>query len=149
MIIQSLQKLFKRDLKKLRKEVESYEHERNLWRVEKSISNSAGNLCLHLVGNLKAYIGVGLADIEYTRDREYEFSAKNIPREKLLKEIDESVEIVDRGLGKLEEHQLHTDFPIIVLGEPTEMEFTLMHLSTHINYHLGEINYHRRLLDES
>jgi uncharacterized damage-inducible protein DinB len=147
MIIHTLKKLFERDLRKLKDEIELYKNEENMWLVDELITNSAGNLCLHLIGNLKAYVGVGLAKTSYTRDRKREFSAKNIPRSALIDQIEETIEIIDKGLDNLDESQLNEDFPIIVLGGPTEMEFTLIHFSTHLNYHLGQINYHRRLLD--
>ena len=51
-VVEVLQSLFKRDLQKLRTEIESYKKEENIWVVDKEISNTAGNLCLHLVGNL-------------------------------------------------------------------------------------------------
>ncbi len=80
MINQVLNSIIKRELLKLRTEIESYQDESNLWRIEKNIANSAGNLCLHLVGNLNAYIGATLGQTGYVRDRDAEFTLKNIPR---------------------------------------------------------------------
>ena len=57
MLIETLELLFTRDLNKLRTEIELYKNEANIWKTERSIANSAGNLCLHLVGNLNTYIG--------------------------------------------------------------------------------------------
>ena len=48
---------FNRDLKRLHKEIEAYTDEAVLWQKAEGISNPAGNLCLHLVGNLNEYIG--------------------------------------------------------------------------------------------
>ncbi len=55
MIIESLRSLFTRDLNRLQSEIEAYQYEANMWKTEKNISNSAGNLCLHLIGNLNQY----------------------------------------------------------------------------------------------
>lgn len=147
MTIAALQLLFKRDLEKLKNEVELYTSEENLWRTEKSITNSAGNLCLHIIGNLNAFIGVGLAKTNYVRQRDLEFSATNIPKQTLINQLEETILTVEKGLTNLAEEQLADDFPIQIWDKPTEIGYTLIHLVTHLNYHLGQVNYHRRLLD--
>jgi hypothetical protein len=143
----TLQSLFKRDLEKLKTEIEQYSTEANLWRTDKSITNSAGNLCLHLIGNLNAFIGAALAKTDYVRDREFEFAGKDVPKSTLLQQIDETMVVVEKGLDTLTDETLSGDFPIQIWGKPTGMEFTVIHLLSHLNYHLGQINYHRSLLD--
>ncbi|WP_036386440.1 DUF1572 family protein [Muricauda sp. MAR_2010_75] len=147
MTIAALQSLFKRDLEKLKNEVELYTSEENLWRIDKSITNSAGNLCLHIIGNLNAFIGAGLAKTSYIRQRDLEFSAKNIPRKTLINQLEETIATVETGLNNVTEEQLIGDFPIVIWDKPSNMAFILIHLATHLNYHLGQVNYHRRLLD--
>jgi hypothetical protein len=147
MIVDTLKTLFRRDLFKLKKEIELYQQEKDIWSIQKNISNSAGNLCLHLIGNLNTYIGTGLAKTSYVRHRELEFSLKDIPKQELLQKIDDVILIVENGLTNLTEKTLKEDFPVIIWEEPAEMEYTLVHLLTHLNYHLGQINYHRRLID--
>ena len=143
----ALIELFERDLNRLKHEIELYQDESALWITDKSILNSAGNLCLHIVGNLKAFIGAGLANNGYVRDRTFEFSGKNVSRTKLYQDIQETIEIVKSGLELLSAEQLSDQFPIKIWKEETGMSFTLIHLYGHLNYHLGQINYHRRLLD--
>jgi len=148
MIIETLKTLFQKDLEKLKTEIELYDYEARIWYFEKGIANSAGNLCLHLIGNLNAYIGVGLGKTNYIRQRDLEFSLKNIPRTELVQKIEETMNVVEAGLNKLSPEDLKTDFPIIIWNnQPTETAYTLIYLSNHFNYHLGQINYHRRLLD--
>lgn len=147
MLKEALQLLFRRDLQKLKKEMEAYQNEAAIWVVDKNIANSAGNLCLHLVGNLNTYIGIGLAGTDYKRERDLEFSLKNIPVQELVKKIDDTILVVEQGLERLNDDLLQQDFPIVIWDKPTGMVFTLVHLTTHLNYHLGQINYHRRLLD--
>jgi len=147
MLIQTLQSLFDRDLKRLRAEIEQYKDEEKIWHFENQISNSAGNLCLHLIGNLNTYIGAQLGQTSYIRDRDLEFSAKNIPRAELLSKIDETIRVVSEILEKLNEDELKKEYPIIVFDKKTSTEYLLVHLTTHLSYHLGQINYHRRLLD--
>jgi len=148
MIIETLKTLFQKDLEKLKAEIELYNTEDRIWYFEKGIANSGGNLCLHLLGNLNAYIGVGLAKTNYIRQRDLEFSLKNIPRTELIQKIEETMNVVESGLKNLSPDDLKTDFPLIVWNnKPTETAYTLIYLSNHFNYHLGQINYHRRLLD--
>lgn len=147
MLTKTLQQLFKRDLEKLKLEIESYHDEKKLWHVEKSISNSAGNLCLHLIGNLNHFIGAEFGKTGYVRDRPLEFSDKNVPREILIQKINETIKVVDMSIGKLTESQLQQDYPVIVFADKMSNEFFLVHLAAHLSYHLGQINYHRRLLD--
>ncbi len=142
-----LSELFIRDLNRLKKEIEAYTTDTVLWEVEGSIKNSGGNLCLHLIGNLKTYLGNGFANLNYIRQREFEFAGKNVDREKIYLEIVETVEMIKLGLAKLNPEQLSDKFPIVIWDKETEMEFTLLHLYGHFNYHLGQINYHRRILD--
>jgi len=148
MVIEALTELFSRDLLKLKREIELYKKDSNLWRIENSIKNSGGNLCLHLIGNLKTYIGNGLAQIGYVRNREFEFAGKFVDRTTLIEMIDETIQIVNQGLSKISSEQLSQNFPIKVWEKETAMAFTIMHLHAHLNYHLGQINYHRRMLDE-
>lgn len=145
---ETLKSIFKRDLKKLRTEIELYQNEKCIWHIEKNIANAAGNLCLHLIGNLNAYIGVGLAKTNYVRQRHLEFSLKDIPKAELIKMIEDTILVVENGLNNLLEEQMQHDFPIVIWDKPTSMEYSLLHLTTHLNYHLGQINYHRRLLDK-
>ena len=148
MLIPILQSLFQRDLQKLRAEMSAYRDEKNIWRIEPDIANSAGNLCLHLIGNLNTYIGAQLGDSGYVRNRDLEFSLKDVPREELLTKIDATIDAVTRTLERLDPAVLEADYPIVVLKEKTSTAFFLTHLSAHLNYHLGQVNYHRRLIDK-
>ncbi len=147
MLTETLKLLFERDLKKLRDEIEAYEIEKNIWQVEKNIKNSAGNLCLHLIGNLNWFIGAQLGATGYIRHRELEFSSTNIPKDDLLLEIDKTRSVLDNTLDKITESQLELEYPILVFDKKTTTYYFLIHLSTHLAYHLGQINYHRRLID--
>jgi len=148
MLIDTLRKLFTRDLIRLRNEIEQYGKEENLWKVEGLIANSAGNLCLHLVGNLNTYIGKEIGKSNYARNRELEFSAKDISRRELLQKIDNTIAVVDQSLGNLDESTLANEYPILVFDHRTSTEYLLVHLAAHLSYHLGQINYHRRLMDK-
>ncbi len=146
MIIKSLKEIFERDLNKLIAEINAYKDENSLWLIKEGISNSAGNLCLHLIGNLNHFIGAVLHDTGYARDREKEFSLKNVPRKQLISSIENTITVVKDILSKLTPGDIEKNFPIEVFGKPLTTGFLLVHLTTHLTYHLGQINYHRRLL---
>jgi uncharacterized damage-inducible protein DinB len=147
MIIKILQELFTRDLLKLKVEINLYQNEENLWLVAPGIANSGGNLCLHLLGNLNAYIGAEIGKTGYIRDRPLEFSQKNTPKEELIARIEATIPIVHDALESLIEFDLEQEYPLLVFAERRTYAFFLTHLATHLAYHIGQINYHRRLLE--
>lgn len=147
MLIATLQTLFERDLNKLSAEVELYKKEENIWKTEGLIANSAGNLCLHLVGNLNTYVGRELGKIAYERNRDLEFSQKNVPKAELVNKIEDTIRIVKISLSYITERDLAMEFPMLVFDNKTSTEYLLVHLATHLTYHLGQVNYHRRLID--
>ena len=147
MITDTLIMLFERDLQKLKTEIELYKIEENMWLVKDGISNSAGNLCLHLIGNLSHYIGAILGNTGYVRHREDEFSLKNIPRQDLITNIENCRLIIKTTLVKLTAADYEKEFEQQVFDKVITTGMMLMHITTHLTYHLGQINYHRRLLD--
>ncbi len=140
--------LFERDLNKLITEIESYKDENDIWKTKGNISNSAGNLVLHLIGNLKHFIGAMLGNTGYIREREKEFSEKDIPITQLIDALKETIIVVKNTLLHLSEDELHKDFPVAIGGKISSMQYILIYLLAHLNYHLGQVNYHRRILDK-
>ena len=106
MLRKVLAELYERDLDKLRTEITSYENEADLWKTSDGISNSSGNLCLHLNGNLKHFFGAVLGETGYVRDRDAEFANKEIPRSEMLADIDATKNIVLSTLANLTEEDL-------------------------------------------
>lgn len=147
MIIESLKSLYSRDLNKLKTEIESYRHESSIWKTDKNIANSAGNLCLHLVGNLNTYFGTELGKTGYIRNRELEFSLKDVPRAELIEKVVATLSMVDDVLNSLTSEDLEKEYPLVIFEDKMTTGYFLIHLITHLDYHLGQINYHRRLLD--
>ncbi|MEP7254157.1 MAG: DUF1572 family protein [Ferruginibacter sp.] len=147
MLKEALIEIFERDLQKLKTEINLYKDEDNLWLVKEGISNSAGNLCLHLIGNLNHFIGATLGNTGYVRHRDDEFSLKNIPRQDLVTNIENCILIVKNTLSKLSLEDFEKDFPLEKHGTIVSTTHMLAHLLGHLSYHLGQINYHRRLLD--
>jgi uncharacterized damage-inducible protein DinB len=143
---QSLEKIILRDLDKLESEIKLYPTEESIWLLKGEIKNSAGTLCLHLCGNLQHYIGVGLGKSDYVRNRENEFAARNIERRLLLEEIARSKQAVKVALAKADPSILETDYPLPVFDHKMTVQFFMIHLAAHLEYHLGQVNYHRRLV---
>lgn len=147
MITDTLIKLFKRDLNKLIDELDLYKDESNLWKQEGLVSNSAGNLCLHLIGNLNHFIGATLGNTGYVRQRDLEFSNKNVPVSEMKKQVAETITMVEKTLSMLAEVDLQAEYRRSPFEDDMTTEYFLTHLALHLAYHLGQINYHRRLLD--
>jgi uncharacterized damage-inducible protein DinB len=143
--ISSIEKLLNRDLQKLKDEINLYPTDDLLWRIEGEIKNSAGNLCLHLCGNLQHFIGAVLGNSGYVRNRDNEFAAKGLSKQELLTEIENTIKAVNNALKTINPDILSTEYPHQVLGYPMTTSYFLIHLTAHLEYHLGQINYHRRL----
>ena len=137
--------IFQKQLEQLEAEIALYQEEL-LWTIKPGISNSGGNLALHLAGNLNYYVGAILGKTGYVRNRENEFSAKNILSIELVSIIRETRKMVIDVLNKLPETELEQVYPVIVFDKPMSVQYFLIHLSSHLGYHLGQINYIRRIL---
>lgn len=140
-----LKTLLFRDLSGMQAQILDYSDEADIWKLAPGINNSAGSLVLHCVGNLRHFVGAALGQTGYERDRDREFSSRNIPREELLQLLDAAKEEVDRGLNAISPQELGA-----IRGLPGEkscsQERFLHHLCTHLAYHLGQMDYHRRIL---
>lgn len=147
-MIDELTHIFNRDLDRLTGEINAFEQEDNLWKTTGRIQNCAGNLCLHIAGNLNTYIGTNLGDTGYVRDRPAEFNRKNVPRRELVQQVGETGVMISTVLGRMDEKQLEEEYPEQVLdGSVVTNGFFLVHLAGHLAYHLGQINYLRRVLE--
>lgn len=144
--VESIARIIDRDLTVLEKELELYSQEENIWKTNEGIKNSTGNLTLHLCGNLQHYIGSVLGHSGYVRNRDNEFAAKGLTRTELLEEIHRTKRSVNAALSSLEVKALAKPYPENVFKVPMTTEHFLIHLVAHLGYHLGQVNYHRRLL---
>lgn len=146
MLKEALIEIYERDLNKLKDEINSYSDENKLWIINAEISNSAGNLCLHLIGNLNHFIGTTLGKSGYIRNRDGEFASKNVSRQEIVTDIERTIEVVKAALNNLKDEDFDGNYPVEKHDKIVKMDFMLLHLLTHLNYHLGQINYHRRLI---
>lgn len=143
----ALIELYHKNLDHLQKEINAYSSEAVLWVINANIKNSGGNLALHLIGNLNHYIGATLGNSGYIRKRDHEFNDKNIPKKNIINQIDELKTTLENTITSLDQEDFSKTYPINVFGKEMTTEYFLLHLLGHLNYHLGQISYHRRLLD--
>lgn len=134
-----------RDLRGLRREVEAYPEDDAVWALPGGVANSCGTLVLHLAGNLRLYVGHVIGGIAYERDRPREFSARGLPRAELLRELDAAMDAVDRALPRLTDVVLASEFPQLIGTVRVNTQEFLLHCAAHLAYHLGQVDYHRRI----
>ena len=146
-MIATLSGFYERDVNKLAEEINLFKNENNIWRLKDGISNPAGNLVLHLSGNLNYFIGTILAKNGYVRKRDKEFSEKNIPRSQLIVEVQQIIPLMQNTLPNLSKEQLQSEFPVPLGGKNYVIEDMLILLLAHFNFHLGQVNYLRRILE--
>ncbi|OLC98101.1 MAG: hypothetical protein AUG10_02840 [Gemmatimonadetes bacterium 13_1_20CM_2_70_10] len=135
-----------RDLRALRREVEAYADERDLWRQAPGVVNPGGNLALHCAGSLQHFIGGVLGGSGYVRNRDAEFGQREVPRTELLADIDAAIAAVRRGLERVSPQQWEAQYPLPVGGVTLTTGEFMVHLAVHLGYHLGQVDYHRRLV---
>ena len=138
--------LLSRELRALRREVAAYPTDEALWRLPPGLPNAAGTLALHLAGNVQHYVGHCLGGSGYARDRDAEFARRDVPRAELLAEIDRALAVVGDGLARTSPTALAAPFPEVVGGWRVRTDEFLLHLVAHFGYHLGQIDYHRRVV---
>jgi hypothetical protein len=142
--------LYRRDLIKLGIQVRAFPTDDLLWAVHPpGVANSAGNLALHLEGNLREYIGRQLGGVAYVRTRPREFADRGLPIGEIGARVDALASLVPGIVASLPDAALETPYPEDVLGEPMSTGYFVAHLQGHLNYHLGQIDYLRRVLTGS
>lgn len=139
-------RLFARDLTRLIQELQAFPDGEILWRRTEGVKNSAGNLALHLEGNLREYVGRQLGHVPYTRARDKEFTLTGFSRDELIGRMEQVKELVTTVVSGLSEHELAAAHPDVVLEIPMSSHDLLVHLHGHLNFHLGQIDYLRRIL---
>jgi uncharacterized damage-inducible protein DinB len=135
-----------RELRALDREIAAYPDDASVWQTPPGISNSAGTLVLHLAGNLRHFIGAVLGESGYKRNREEEFSTKDLSRADLRARVRATIEDVDGALSRIEAAKLEGQYPLLLHERSVRTVDFLVHLAAHLGYHLGQIDYHRRLL---
>jgi hypothetical protein len=142
-----LSTLYERDLRKLIEEVNLFQNEENLWKTTGTVKNCSGNLALHIIGNLNHYVGATLAHTGYVRDRPQEFAKKGVPRHELVAQLEALIPLVKPTLTNLTDEQMEAEYPVVFDDAKNSTSYVLVRLLTHLDYHLGQVNYLRRILE--
>jgi hypothetical protein len=146
MLVPAIAAILDRDLRALGREIEAYPDERDLWTEVPGLPNPAGTLILHLTGNLQHFVGAALGRTGYVRDRPAEFARRAVPRAELLREVEAARAAVKAGLCGAAAPDVRAEFPEQVGGVRVGTGEYLIHLAAHFAYHLGQVDYHRRVV---
>ena len=135
-----------RELTSLCQEVEAYSSDADLWRVVPGIANSGGTLALHVAGNLQHFVGAILGDSSYVRNRDAEFATRGLSRAEVGRLVGEAIAAVQQTFRNLGPADLGSEYPEPVAKVRLNTGDFLTHLASHLAYHLGQVDYHRRIV---
>jgi hypothetical protein len=144
MLRSTIETIITRELRAIRREIEAYPDDASLWRALPGTPNTGGTLALHVAGNIQHFFGAILGRDGYVRNREAEFARRDVPRTELLHGIDAAIASVERTLRGLADAELARPYPEPIAKRAVATHVFLVHLATHLAYHLGQLDYHRR-----
>ena len=147
MLNSTLTNFYERDIRRLIEEINLFNDEGNLWKTEGTIKNSSGNLVLHIVGGTNYLIGTMLAKTGYIRNRDQEFIIKDVPRNELVAQLEELMLMINKTLSTFDDERMEAEYPIMFDDMKVPNSYVLIRLAIHLNYHLGQVNYLRRVLE--
>ena len=145
-MVPTLMLLLTRELRAVKRQLEAFPDDESVWRSVPGLPNTAGTLALHVAGNLQHFLGAILGGDGYRRDRDAEFSRRGVPRSELLRGIDAAIASVERTLTGLSDEKLSATYPEPIAQRRVATRDFLLHLATHLSYHLGQMDYHRRVI---
>lgn len=135
-----------RELRALERELGKYRTEEEVWSLPPGIPNSGGTLTLHAAGNLRHFIGAVLGGDSYVRDRDAEFNLRGVPRAELVGQLRAASVAVETTLARLSPAVLGQPYPLPVANRRLDTGEFLLHLASHLAYHVGQVDYHRRIV---
>lgn len=147
MLSHTLADFYERDLRQLIAEINLFQQEDNLWKTSGAVKNSAGNLVLHIIGGTNYLIGATLAKTAYIRHRDQEFTRKGVGRKELVAGLEALIPMISHTLRAYTPEEMEAEFPIFFDKPHTTISYVLVQLLLHLNYHLGQVNYLRRVLE--
>lgn len=142
----ALSQNFQEGLAVVIKELRAFPNEEMLWQTVGDIKNPAGNLAFHIIGNLNHFIGAQLGNTGYVRKRDEEFSRKDLSRKDLIKMLEAVSYTISQVMRDHKNIDLDAPYSEEVFGKEMTTGYFLTRLVGHLQYHLGQINYLRRVL---
>ncbi|HUG39484.1 MAG TPA: DinB family protein [Longimicrobiales bacterium] len=146
MVAARIRNVLVRELGAVAREVAAYPSDELLWREVPGLPNPGGTLALHLAGNLEHYVGAVLGGTGYVRDRDAEFATRGLTRAEVRARVEAAAAAVDRSLTSATGAQVEGEYPEMVAGQRVRTADFLVHLVSHLGYHLGQLDYHRRMV---
>ncbi len=143
---EDVRKVLTRELEAFAREVELFPDDESLWRTLPGVANSAGNLALHACGNLRHFVGAVLGGSGYVRDREAEFATRSGRRGDVARQLRETATLVSDVLARVPRDVLAAPYPKRHDGVQLRCDTFLLHVCTHLAFHLGQAGYLRRAL---
>lgn len=135
---------YERDILRLIEEINLFKQEENLWKTQGAVKNTCGNLALHIIGGMNFLIGTTLAKTAYVRNRDLEFIQKNVAKEDLVAQLEELIPLIRKTVNAVD---MEGEYPRTFDDAIRTNSYVLTQLALHLNYHLGQVNYLRRILD--
>ncbi len=145
MTIAIFRTMFRRDIAGVRREIEAYPDDESLWKAVPGFPNVGGTLALHLAGNLRHFFGAILGKDGSVRDRDAEFARRTVSRAEVLNSLDDALAAVEKTLAKMDDLDLQLPYPEPIAKRKVNTGVFLTHLAVHLAYHLGQLDYHRRV----
>jgi uncharacterized damage-inducible protein DinB len=132
-------RLFDESLPRLKKCLALLSDE-EIWTRPNAETVSAGNLVIHLCGNVRQWIVSRLGGAPDIRQRDAEFSEPGpMPRGKLQERLDTVMDEARQVLARLDPSSLAE--PQTVQGFQETGVSILIHVVEHFSYHVGQISY--------
>ena len=146
LIKETKRRLFEEGVVRIKKSL-SLMTEAQIWHRPNENSNSAGNLVLHLCGNVRQWLLTGLGKNPDIRTRQAEFDEKGpIATKALLEKLDQVMKEVDEMLDSLKPEDLTATH--LVQGYQENGVSILVHVVEHFSYHVGQITYIVKALND-
>ena len=145
-MLHDIRRMMIRELEAFRREVELFPDDELLWKTVPGVTNSAGNLALHICGNLQYFLGAVIGGSGYVRDREAEFGRRSGTRAELVNELTKTIDVVGDVLARQDTSWLDETFPSVPNNIKVPGRSFLLHLATHLAFHLGQAGYLRRIV---
>lgn len=118
--------------------------EKEIWWRPNDASNAAGNIVLHLCGNVRQWIISGLGGAPDRRERDKEFSERGpVPRRVLISQLRSTVKQACWTIDSLPSKTLSQEFEI--QGFRVSGLVAIAHVYEHFAYHTGQIIYLTKL----
>ena len=135
-----------RELQTFIREIESFPSDDSLWHTRRGVTNSAGNLALHICGNLQDFVGRVLGGTSYVRNRELEFGQREGTRASIVANLNSTIDMIKATLPEVTDETMAADFPMQLAGKTLNTATFLVHLAAHLAFHLGQTGYLRRII---